>query len=535
MKTLRVYAALCAIALSFVFSACNKTDNSSKASATVIVQSPTAPAPTTTRATDVFVTAPSASATLGQCPMYIHVSARVEPSSVSNKRVNWRPVTGTTPVDWTTDDDLAAAVLTVDRAGVYILSAKAQDNPDATMHPFTLTLAGNCTGINPNPRPNPNPNPPPSEPACSDKKDNDGDGKIDFTPPPGQTRDPGCTSPDDDDENDPTGPGPGPLSCDFNVTSPITLGNSSTFGWGGGNGAVSATAGGNLGNWSGPKAVSGSEPVKPIVAGTYNVSLTCNPPSGGAQAPVTVTRTLVVNSAPLQQPVCTSFFADKTNVPRGSKVKLTWTSNPPATQRVRGFTDWTRASLEFNGSEEITPNKATNFYDLECGGAPGTTPDVKRVTVTTFETAVCENPVDYNPPGGPLAMNQSKTLTVTVPSAECRRFWGVNRADRGILAGADGVEIRDGVAFPVGDHAVVKRIAPGDFEGFVQPSIVNTNKRSHIWTDGPAMMVEAEPGPPATAKIMFDEVRDGTGKVIGYTYKDPKTGNVYPVSQTGPR
>lgn len=37
-------------------------------------------------------------------------------------------------------------------------------------------------------------------PDCRDAIDNDGDGKIDFNPPPGAQRDPGCENPDDDSE-----------------------------------------------------------------------------------------------------------------------------------------------------------------------------------------------------------------------------------------------------------------------------------------------------------------------------------------------
>ena len=38
-------------------------------------------------------------------------------------------------------------------------------------------------------------------PACADGEDNDGDGTIDFTPPVGETADPGCTSATDLDES----------------------------------------------------------------------------------------------------------------------------------------------------------------------------------------------------------------------------------------------------------------------------------------------------------------------------------------------
>jgi hypothetical protein len=37
-------------------------------------------------------------------------------------------------------------------------------------------------------------------PECRDFIDNDGDGRIDFNPPPGAVRDPDCDSPDDDSE-----------------------------------------------------------------------------------------------------------------------------------------------------------------------------------------------------------------------------------------------------------------------------------------------------------------------------------------------
>ncbi len=60
-----------------------------------------------------------------------------------------------------------------------------------------------CANAQDNDETDPLPPPPGVKPQCSDGKDNDGDGKVDFP------ADPGCVSPQDHDERDPAPPPPG--------------------------------------------------------------------------------------------------------------------------------------------------------------------------------------------------------------------------------------------------------------------------------------------------------------------------------------
>lgn len=232
---------------------------------------------------------------------------------------------------------------------------------------------------------------------------------------------------------------------------------------------------------------------------------------------------------PPAAPACLSLIANDYDVVRGTAVQISWTSNA-ATERVEGFGDWNRSSLPPNGSETIVPPNASNTISIRCHGAPGTTPDTRTIVITTHEApAVCPNSVGYQRAdgtagGGPIAVGQSIELVVTgLPEdSPCRPFWGVDRPDRGVLAGADGVEIIDGKQYPVGRRAVVKRIYPGIFGGFVQPSVVNTNKTWHTWTDATSMSMVPS-GPEPTVNIMFEVRADGS---VWY--------NGLPVEQTGP-
>lgn len=88
-------------------------------------------------------------------------------------------------------------------------------------------------------------------PQCSDAKDNDSDGKIDFP------ADPGCSSPADNNETDAIPP----PTVNINIngiagSSPIINGNAGTINWTSAN-ATTCTASGS--GWSGARGVSGSE------------------------------------------------------------------------------------------------------------------------------------------------------------------------------------------------------------------------------------------------------------------------------------
>lgn len=222
--------------------------------------------------------------------------------------------------------------------------------------------------------------------------------------------------------------------------------------------------------------------------------------------------------------VCTSFrpLDGNYDVVRGTNVDLVWTSNS-ATQYVVGGGDWTRLSLPANGQQTITPNGASNTYYITCYNADGIASEPLSLTIKTHEApAVCQSTVDYTPGGGSLAVGESRQLVDNKPASDqCDTFWGVDRPDLGSLIGSDKVVLRDGVYYPVGHHAVVKRIAKGTFNGFAQPSLVNTTKSWHPWTDSSGFSVRKNSE--AVANIMFDVHDDGTVWYKGL-----------PVSQTGP-
>lgn len=227
-------------------------------------------------------------------------------------------------------------------------------------------------------------------------------------------------------------------------------------------------------------------------------------------------------------PLCTNFTvngATSVNVVRGTVVTLAWSSNS-ATQQVVGSGDWDRPSLGLNGSTTIIPNAATNVYSIRCQGASGTTPHVLSVTVTTYEApASCPTVVDYSPAGGSLAVGQSRTLTVTgLPSGSpCKPFWGVDRPDLGSLVGSDELVEIEGKWYPVGRNALIKRIASGTFQGFIQPSIVNDTKTWHTWTTSTGSSVSAMEEPGNKPRLMFEVRTDGTVWYQGHK-----------VEQTGP-
>ena len=107
-------------------------------------------------------------------------------------------------------------------------------------------------------------------------------------------------------------------------------------------------------------------------------------------------------------------------------------------------------------------------------------------------------------------------------NAPCDPFWGVDIPDRGSIVGAEKVIVIDGRQFPVGRTAVVRRIARGTFNGFVQPSVVNPTKSWHPWTDTTSLTFVDDEPIDTTGLIMFEVRPDGS---VWYNGK--------PVEQTG--
>jgi hypothetical protein len=103
-------------------------------------------------------------------------------------------------IDYPADPDCAWAADNVEATRA-CSDGKDNDNDGKTDWPADF----GCEGPNNNSEAN--------LPQCNDGRDNDGDGKIDTdTNLPGQTADPGCSSPADNDETDPP-PGPAPAAC----------------------------------------------------------------------------------------------------------------------------------------------------------------------------------------------------------------------------------------------------------------------------------------------------------------------------------
>lgn len=345
--------------------------------------------------------------------------------------------------------------------------------------------------------PIPGPPGPTPKAQCDDGLDNDGDGKIDYP------ADPGCTSKDDNDEWNGTTPGPEAPTCTLTASpSSITSSQSSTLTWSSTN-ATSVTA---SGGWSGEKALSGNQSVSPSSTTTYTI--TCTGPGGTRQATATVS----VNTPPAA-PIC-SISANPSSIAQGGTSTLAWTSGGGTVRLDKSWTD----NTSLNGSSQVVL-ESTRTFTVTCFNSAGQSA-TSSVTVTVTGPA-CPTTNDYTPAGGAIAVGQSITLTAT--DARCDPFWGVDKPSLGSIVGSDKVVVIDGKQYPVGTRAVVKRIAPGTFQGFIQPSVVNNTKTWHTWTNPTSLTALERSEPEGRASIMFEVRADGS---VWY--------NGRPVEQTGP-
>ena len=133
--------------------------------------------------------------------------------------------------------------------------------------------------------------------------------------------------------------------------------------------ATSCTA---SGGWSGPKPLSGSETVGPLLQNA-DFTLSCDGPGGG------VARTVSVLVSPAPTPTVT-LNASSTNITAGQTVDLTWTSTDATS--CMAFGDWTGA-VATSGSQSVGPLSANASFILECTGNGGSATDSVSVTVTT--------------------------------------------------------------------------------------------------------------------------------------------------------
>ena len=172
----------------------------------------------------------------------------------------------------------------------------------------------------------------------------------------------------------------------------VTSGSSATLTWTSTN-ATTCTA---SGDWSGAKAINGTESTGALTSGkTYNIS--CTGPGGTATAFTFVTVT--ANPVPT-----VTLVANPTSVVSNASSTLTWVSTNATTCTASG--DWS-GSKTLSGSEvqnNLTSNKS---YTIVCTGLGGSATSTATVTVTA-------NPVPTvtlvaNPTS--VVSNASSTLT----------------------------------------------------------------------------------------------------------------------------
>ena len=141
----------------------------------------------------------------------------------------------------------------------------------------------------------------------------------------------------------------------------IDAGQSSTVSWDASD-ATSCTA---SGDWSGSKAISGSEVVNPSATSTYTLS--CIGDGGSASDSVTVT---VNEQPPVVQPTV-DLVATPASVSRGGTIILSWTSTDANSCSASG--DWS-GSKAASGSESIAISSSVTFT-LTCVGDGGSVSD----------------------------------------------------------------------------------------------------------------------------------------------------------------
>jgi hypothetical protein len=172
----------------------------------------------------------------------------------------------------------------------------------------------------------------------------------------------------------------------------VVTGNPSTLTWSSSN-ATACNAGGD---WSGSKAVSGSQSTGNLTASS-NFTLTCTGAGGSATQSVSV----AVTSTPPPAPTVT-LTANPTSVASGSASTLTWTSTDATGCNASGAWSGSKAAA---GSESTGNLTATGTYTLTCSGPGGSANQSATVTVTA------------TPPPAPTVTLTANPATVNSGSA----------------------------------------------------------------------------------------------------------------------
>lgn len=154
--------------------------------------------------------------------------------------------------------------------------------------------------------------------------------------------------------------------------SSITESATATLSWS----STNVTSCTSSGSWTGPQALSGSQPVSPT-AGTYAYALSCTGPGGTASNSATLT--VLSSSTPPPSPTV-AISVSPPGVNGGESARLTWSSTNASSCDASGT--WTGSKVA-SGSESVTTPTAAGLYAyaLTCTGSGGTGSNSATISV----------------------------------------------------------------------------------------------------------------------------------------------------------
>lgn len=189
-------------------------------------------------------------------------------------------------------------------------------------------------------------------------------------------------------------PPPGPTLTFSGTPLTYVLGGSTNLTWTTAN-ATDCTA---SGEWTGTRAISGSQSVTPASTGTKIYTLTCNGAGGS------IVRSVNVTVTPPPLPVVT-FSLTPTTIFTDQSSTLTWSAANATSCTASGA--WT-GSKAVSGTQAAAPGVAGTYtYTLSCTGAGGTTSANATLTVQAYP------PPTLTMSASPTSINTLQTSTLT--------------------------------------------------------------------------------------------------------------------------
>jgi hypothetical protein len=169
----------------------------------------------------------------------------------------------------------------------------------------------------------------------------------------------------------------------------LTVGQSTTLTWSSSNATGCQASGGQAsGDWSGTEALSGTQLVTPLTAGTFTYTLTCNGVASSAS--------VVAADAPTPIPTVSLSLAPA-SVPAGQPSTLTWSATNATSCVASGA--WA-GSEGASGSIAVTQAVAGTYtYSLSCAGAGGSASGSAALGVTDRASNVAVVVIDSGPAG----------------------------------------------------------------------------------------------------------------------------------------